>query len=71
MNRNQRIARINALISRPQGASLAQLMEELEVSRATANRDLETLRDGMNAPIVYDRARRVYRIEPNDGTGTR
>jgi len=71
MNRSQRIARINALISRPQGASLAQLMEELEVSRATANRDLETLRDGMNAPIVYDRARRVYRIEPNDGTGTR
>ena len=42
MNRNQRIARINALISRPQGASLAQLMEELEVSRATVNRDLET-----------------------------
>ena len=35
MNRSQRIARINALISRPQGASLAQLMEELEVSRAT------------------------------------
>ena len=71
MNRSQRIARINALISRPQGASLAQLMEELEVSRATANRDLETLRDGMNAPIVYDRARRVYRIEPNDSAGTR
>ena len=29
-----------------------------------ANRDLETLRDGMNAPIVYDRARRVYQLEP-------
>ena len=25
----------------------------------------------MNAPIVYDRARRVYRIEPNDSAGTR
>ena len=71
MNRSQRIARINALIGRPQGASLAQLMEELEVSRATANRDLETLRDGMNAPIVYDRTRRVYQLEPHDGTGTR
>ena len=63
MNRSQRIARINALISRPQGASLAQLMEELEVSRATANRDLETLRDGMNAPIVYDRDLGGYRFE--------
>ena len=25
----------------------------------------------MNAPIIYDRARRVYRIESNDGAGTR
>ena len=54
------MSRINALISRPQGASLPRIMEGLEVSRATVNRDLQTLRDGMNAPIVYDRARRVY-----------
>ena len=71
MNRAQRIARINALISRPQGASLARIMEDLEVSRATVNRDLQTLRDGMNAPIVYDRARRAYHLEPHDGIGTR
>jgi predicted DNA-binding transcriptional regulator YafY len=65
------MSRINALISRPQGASLARIMEDLEVSRATVNRDLQTLRDGMNAPIVYDRARRVYHLEPRDGIGTR
>ena len=69
MIRDQRINRINALISRPQGASLAQLMEELEVSRATVNRDLQTMRDGMNAPIVWDRDRRVYRMEPNGNAG--
>ncbi len=69
MERTQRINRINALLSRPQGVSLAQLMEELEVSRATVNRDLEHLRDSMNAPIIWDRGRRVYRLEPNGSAG--
>ena len=69
MARTQRITRSNALLSRPQGATLAQLMEELEVSRATVNRDLQTLRDEMNAPIVWDRFERTYRIEPNGNAG--
>ena len=69
MARTQRITRINALLGRPQGASLAQLMEELEVSRATVNRDLQTLRDEMNAPIIWDRFERTYRIEPNGNAG--
>ena len=69
MARTHRIARINALLSRPQGASMAQLMEELEVSRATVNRDLQTLRDRMNTPIVWDRYRGIYRIEPNGNAG--
>ena len=37
---------------------MAQLMEDLEVSRATVNRDLQTLRDRMNTPIVCDRCSR-------------
>ena len=69
MERTQRIARINALLSRPQGASLSQLMGELEVSRATINRDLQVMRDGMNAPIVWDRLDGVYRLEPNGNAG--
>ena len=69
MARTHRIARINALLSRPQGASMAQLIEELEVSRATVNRDLQTLRDRMNTPIVWDRYRGIYRIEPNGNAG--
>jgi len=69
MARTQRITRINALLSRPQGATLAQMMEELEVSRATVNRDLQTMRDEMNAPIVWDRYRGIYRIEPNGNAG--
>lgn len=69
MERTQRIARINALLSRPQGSSLSQLMGELEVSRATINRDLQVMRDGMNAPIVWDRLDGVYRLEPNGNAG--
>ena len=44
MERSQRMARINALLSRAQGVTMAQLMQELEVSRATINRDLELMR---------------------------
>jgi predicted DNA-binding transcriptional regulator YafY len=69
MERTQRIARINALLSRPQGASLSLLMSELEVSRATINRDLQVMRDGMNAPIVWDSFERVYRLEPKGNAG--
>ena len=69
MERTQRIARINALLSRPQGASLSLLMSELEVSRATINRDLQVMRDGMNAPIVWDSFERVYRLKPNGHAG--
>jgi len=45
--------------------SLHQLMEELEVSRATVRRDLEYMRDRMAAPIVWDAALRgyCYRLE--------
>lgn len=54
MERSQRMARINALVSRPLGVSMAQLIEELEVSRATSNRDIELLRSQLNTPIVWD-----------------
>jgi predicted DNA-binding transcriptional regulator YafY len=69
MSRTHRITRINALLSRREGASLARKMDELEVSRATINRDLQTLRDEMNAPIVWDRHRGVYRLEPRRQVG--
>ena len=69
MERAQRITRINAMISRPQGASMAQMIEELELSRATVNRDLQHMRDQMNAPIVWDRYQGVYRLEATGQAG--
>ncbi len=38
-------------------------MQELEISRATLKRDLEYLRDQLNAPIVYDRDLNGYRFD--------
>jgi predicted DNA-binding transcriptional regulator YafY len=62
MNRAERIYRLHALL-RQRPHSLAQLMEALEVSRATLVRDLGYMRDFMGAPIDYDRASNGYRYE--------
>jgi predicted DNA-binding transcriptional regulator YafY len=63
MERSQRINRINALVQRPQGVSMAQLQQDLEVSRQTINRDIQLMRDQMHAPIVWDRNDHCYRLE--------
>lgn len=69
MNRSQRITRINALLQRHQGAGMDELMGDLEVSRATICRDLEAMRDQMNAPIVWDREARKYRLSEHGTVG--
>lgn len=69
MERTRRLSRINALVSRSQGATMAQMMEDMEVSRATINRDIELLRDQMGAPIVWDSYREIYRLDHNNPIG--
>jgi predicted DNA-binding transcriptional regulator YafY len=66
MNRTERFYRIELLIKSRGGVSFDTLQDELEVSRATLKRDLQYLRDRMDAPIVYDRFDNVYRF---DGAG--
>ena len=51
MAREHRLTRMDALLRRPQGAMMAQLMDDLQVSRATVNRDLQFLREHLLAPI--------------------
>ncbi|MDZ7813701.1 MAG: transcriptional regulator [Ideonella sp.] len=63
MNRTERFYRIELLIKSRGGVSFETLQTELEVSRATLKRDLQYLRDRMDAPIVYDRFDNVYRFE--------
>ena len=69
MERSQRIARINVLMRQARGVTMAQLMEDLSVSRATVNRDLDLMRDQMHAPIVWDQHQGIYRLEDGNRTG--
>jgi len=62
MDRTERFYRIELLIKRQAGVSFDQLLAELEVSPATLKRDLQYLRDRMDAPIVYARDENVYRF---------
>ena len=62
MDRTERFYRIELLIKRQSGVSFDQLLAELEVSPATLKRDLQYLRDRMDAPIVYARDENVYRF---------
>ena len=63
MDRTERFYRIEQLLHERGTASFAQLIATLEVSPATLKRDLQYLRDRLNAPIVYDRDSNGYRFE--------
>ena len=50
MDRTERFYRIDQLLRNQRSVSLRQLIDNLEVSRATIRRDLEYLRDRIGAP---------------------
>ena len=61
MDRTERFHLIDMMLARPEPATFERLLERLEVSRATLKRDLQYLRNRLNAPIVWDRETRGYR----------
>lgn len=63
MDRTERFYKIDQLLRQRRYVSLAQLMDELSVSRATVKRDLEYMRDRMNAPITWNRDHRGYQYD--------
>jgi predicted DNA-binding transcriptional regulator YafY len=67
MDRTERFYKIELLIKSRAGVSFDELRRELEVSPATLKRDLQYLRDRMDAPIVYDRDDNVYRFADGGG----
>ena len=67
MDRTERFYKIELLIRNRGQVSFEALRAELEVSRATLKRDLQYLRERLDAPIVYDRLDNAYRF----GGGTR
>jgi predicted DNA-binding transcriptional regulator YafY len=63
MNRTERFYRIELLLRSRGCVSFAALRQELDISPATLKRDLQYLRDRLDAPIVYDAHDNGYRFE--------
>ena len=63
MAKTERFYKIELLIRNRGSVTFVELMDELGVSRATLKRDLEYLRERLDAPIVYDRDSNGYRFE--------
>jgi len=61
MDRTERFYKIDKLLKETKAIPLRRFMDELEVSQSTVKRDLEYLRDRLNAPIIWDRAMGGYR----------
>jgi len=64
MNRAERIYRLHHLLKGGRPVSLARLMEAVDASRATVNRDIAYLRDFFRAPVIYDREHNGYLYDP-------
>ena len=60
MDRTERFYKIEQLLNDRRSVSMVTLIEELGISRATVKRDIEYMRDRLNAPITWDRALRGY-----------
>lgn len=69
MDRTERFYKIELLLKHRGCVSFAALRDELGVSPATLKRDLQYLRDRLNAPIVYDAFENGYRFAQADSAG--
>ena len=68
MDRTERFYKIELLLRNRGCVSFDTLRDELEVSPATLKRDLQYLRERMDAPIAYDRAENGYRFAHPPGS---
>lgn len=63
MDRLERFYRIHHLMKAGKCVPMSDLLAGFEVSRATMKRDLEYMRERLNAPLIYDRDREGYRYD--------
>jgi predicted DNA-binding transcriptional regulator YafY len=56
MDRTERFYKIDQLLNSRRAVPMDMLMEQLGTSKATVKRDLEYMRDRLNAPILWDRS---------------
>lgn len=69
MSVNERIYQIDQLLNGKRSVTFQEMMDRLEVSRATLKRDLAYMRDRLNAPIIFDKEIGGYRFD-KQGPGT-
>lgn len=62
MDRTERFYRIDRLLRESRVVTIDRFLDDLSVSRATFKRDLEYMRDRLNAPIEWDRDAGGYRF---------
>jgi len=62
MDRTERFYRIDRLLRENRLVTINRFLDDLSVSRATFKRDLEYMRDRLNAPIEWDREAGGYRF---------
>lgn len=60
---NERVYLIDQMLGGRVFVTFNELMERLEVSRATLKRDIAFMRDRLNAPIIFDRELGGYRFD--------
>lgn len=63
MDRTERFYKIDQIINERKLVPFKDLQDELEISRATLKRDLEYMRNRLNAPIIWDRDAGGYRFD--------
>lgn len=69
MDRTERFHIIDMMLSGTGVVTFQAMLDRLEVSRATLKRDLEYLRNRLNAPIVWDRDAGGYRFDRQERVG--
>ena len=69
MNRTERFYRIDQMLHERRHVPIEAFLVELDISRATFKRDMEYLRDRLNAPIVWDRGAGGYCFTHTKTTG--
>ena len=70
VDRTERFYKIDHLLqTRRPVVPVKEFLSELGISLATFKRDLEYMRERLNAPIVWDRDRNGYRFEAQEATG--
>ncbi len=70
MDRTARLYKIDQLLHERRVVPTAVFLEQLEISLATLKRDLDYMKERLNAPIAWDRARRGYRFS-DDAAATK